>query len=325
MILIEVSVLEHIRISLNILIPMIFLVVLGYFLRKYKVINDAYENISSKIVFNIALPVTLFSTTASAKIDIKEIIKLWPFLLLITIIFIIIVLITYFISTIMTIEKKTKGAFIQGGFRSNYVIIGYPILLNIFGDTIILHMTLTTVFMIPIFNILSVIILTINNPDIDEYDVKSIVLNILKNPLIIGIMLGLFFSVLNIGLPQIIINTTSMIGGLTTPLALINIGSMYTFSLKLKNRTPQLVCLMLKTIIYPFIFTSISALLGFKGLPLAVLFVALAAPSPPSSYVMAKIMNSDEIFAANNVVLTTSVSAITIFTGIILLNHFGLI
>jgi len=51
------------------------------------------------------------------------------------------------------------GAFIQGGIRSNFIIIGYPVLLNLFGDAAIVNIALITLIFIPLTNILSIIAL----------------------------------------------------------------------------------------------------------------------------------------------------------------------
>ena len=65
--------------------------------------------------------------------------------------------------------------------------------------------------------------------------------------------------------------------------------------------------------------------LGFRGPLLGILFIALVSPAPPSSFVMAKMMNSDENLAANIVVASTVASAVVIFVGMTLLQSLSLI
>ena len=312
-------------ISIDLLMPMILLVCLGYFLKKKGIINDQYENISSRLVFNLALPVTMFSATAKSNMQVAINDDMWFFVVITSLMLISIGFISHFISIRLVKDRKTRGAFVQGAFRSNFVIIGYPILISLFGDEVLLPMTLMTVFLIPIVNVFSVIILTINNEEIKEIDYTKIVINIITNPLIISILLGIAFSLLQIRLPNFVENTFTHIRGLTTPLALINIGSMFVFGIKMQDHGIQLVCLSLKSIIYPLFYTTIGVLLGFRDQILGVLFIAIAAPSPPSGYVMAKIMHSDEVFSANNIVLSTALSGITIFIGITVLKYFSLI
>jgi hypothetical protein len=305
--------------------PMILLVALGYFLKKKAIITDQYENVSSKLVFNLALPVTMFSTTARANMRVSITGEVWFFITVTSIMLICLGLIAHLVSVFLIKEKRTRGAFVQGAFRSNFVIIGYPILMSLFGEEVILPMTLVTVFLIPIVNVISVIVLTINNPDIQEIDYKKIAANIIKNPLILSILFGIVFSLMEIRIPVVIESTFASIRGLTTPLALINIGSMFVFSIQMKDKMIQLVCLFLKSFLYPLGCTTIGILLGFRDQYLAVLFIAIAAPSPPSGYVMSKLMHSDEVFSANNIVLSTVLSGFTIFIGITTMKYFGLI
>lgn len=316
---------EFILISIDLLMPMIILVFLGYFLKKKGLINNQYENISSRLVFNLALPITMFSATAKSNMRVAINSDMWFFVVTTSLMLISMGFISHFLSVRLVKDRKTRGAFVQGAFRSNFVIIGYPILMSLFGESVLLPMTLVTIFLIPIVNVFSVIILTINNVEIKEINYKKIILNIINNPLIISILMGILFSLLEIRLPNFVENTFAYIRGLTTPLALINIGSMFVFAIQMKDREIQIVCLTLKSVIFPIFYTTIGILLGFRDQILGVLFIAIAAPSPPSGYVMAKIMNSDEVFSANNVVLSTALSGITFFVGVTVLKYFNLI
>lgn len=316
---------DFVLISIDLLMPMILLIFLGYLLKKKGIINDQYENISSRLVFNLALPITMFSATAKSNMRVAINADMWFFVAITSLMLISMGFISHFVSLHIVKDRRTRGAFVQGAFRSNFVIIGYPILMSLFGDDVLLPMTLVTVFLIPIVNVFSVIILTINNPEIKEIDFKKIILNIITNPLIISILMGIAFSLLQIELPNFLENTFAYIRGLTTPLALINIGSMFVFGVQMKDREIQLACLALKSFIYPVFYTAIGIMLGFRDQILGVLFIAIAAPSPPSGYVMAKIMHSDDVFSANNIVLSTALSGITFFVGITVLKYLNLI
>lgn len=316
---------DSISLNLSLFLPMIILIGIGYILKRYKIINNTYEEASSKIVFNLALPATLFYNTSKSNITIYKIKELRLFIISITLMIIAMCIISYLLSLIVVTNKKTKGSFIQGAFRSNYIIFGYPILLNLYGDSIVLVMTIMTAILVPLSNIFAVVFLTMNNPKTDELNLKSIITNVFKNPLIASIAIGLTFSYLGIKMPEFINNTIIYIKGLTTPLALINIGSMFMIGVNMRNKISQMICVLLKTAIYPLVFTIAAILLGFRNEELAVILVACASPSPPSAYIMSKIMNSDDIFAANQVVLTTIISGFTIIFGLWILKHLSYI
>lgn len=225
----------------------------------------------------------------------------------------------------MNIDDKTKGAFIQGTCRSNFAVVGYPILLSVFGDEVILPMALFTIFLIGITNGVSVIVLTFYDKSNGKIKIRTLIKNILLNPLIDSLIIGFLFSCFTIRLPVFISSTLSQISGLTTPLALVNIGAIFSLSFETEKIKPLVTSVAVKSIIMPLVAVFVGVCLGFRGPFLGIIFIALISPAPPSSFVMAKMMNSDENLAANIVVASTIASAIVIFIGITLLQSLSLI
>ena len=83
--------------------------------------------------------------------------------------------------------------------------------------------------------------------------------------------------------------------------------------------------IIIKSFIIPLVAVLVGVYLGFRGPLLGIIFMALVSPAPPSSFVMAKMLNSDEGLAANIVVASTIASAIIIFIGITLMKSFSII
>jgi len=150
-------------------------------------------------------------------------------------------------------------------------------------------------------------------------------LEVIKNPLIISIVLGMGFKSLHLALPNFLDSSLRSIAGLATPLALINIGAMFGNSLEFKNKLPLFLATAIKTFISPLIFTVVAVLMGFRGYALGIIFVLLTAPTATVSFIMAKAMNSNDSLSANIVILTTVSSFLSIFLGISALSYFSLI
>ena len=316
---------ENLITNFNILIPMVLLVVLGKVLLRTGFISKTYVDISSKLAFNITLPVTLFLSTS--RIDFsngisentKGLVIYGSFVMLMSFV------VATSVSKFLNINDKAKGAFIQGTCRSNFAVVGYPILLSIFSDEVILPMSLFTIFLIGITNGVSVIILTMFSGSGKKVEIRTLTKNILLNPLIDSLIIGFIFSYFSIKLPVFINSTLSQISSLTTPLALINIGAIFSLSFEAERIKPLVTSVIMKSLIIPLLAVLAGIHLGFRGPLLGILFIALVSPAPPSSFVMAKMMNSDENLAANIVVASTVASAIVIFVGITLLQSLSLI
>ena len=93
---------------------------------------------------------------------------------------------------------------------------------------------------VPFFNVYSVLILSFS-PQVDEEGrllpashgmeaVKKACINVAKNPLILGILAGLPFSLLRIQVPVMLDSALSSIGGTATPIALLVVGASFSGS-----------------------------------------------------------------------------------------------
>ena len=83
---------------------------------------------------------------------------------------------------------------------------------------------------VPLYNIIAVIVLSVTSPEKKESSPKKILLktlkDVIKNPIIIGIAIGLIWSVLEIPQPVILTKSISYLGNMATPLSLIALGSI---------------------------------------------------------------------------------------------------
>ncbi|OJT80428.1 transporter, partial [Clostridioides difficile] len=102
-------------------------------------------------------------------------------------------------------DNKTRGALIQGVFRSNFVIFGIPVTISLFGDKSIGVTSLLIAVIVPMFNVLSVVILEIFRGG--KVNIKHMIKSVLTNPLIIASFIGLTMLILNINIPTFLHKT----------------------------------------------------------------------------------------------------------------------
>ena len=316
---------NYFLISFNVTMPLIILLTIGFFLKKKNLIDDSFVNISSIIVFKLALPISIFHSTVSTSSDFVLDLEAWIFILSACGFSSLVFIFSFLYAKVQDWDNSTKGAFIQGAFRSNYIIIGYPILQSLFDDGVVIKMSLLALFIIPFYNILSVLVLAYFDNTTNQFHMKKTVVEVIKNPLIISIVLGMLFKSSGFDLPVSLNSTLRSIAGLATPLALINIGAMFSASVDLKYRKPLVLATALKTSISSIIFTAVAILMGFRSYYLGIIFVLMTAPTASVSFIMAKAMNSNASLSASIVILTTVSSFITIFIGITILKYFSLI
>ena len=181
---------------------------------------------------------------------------------------------------------------------------------------------------VPLYNVYSVIVLTFEAQDEegkrDKGKIKQALVNIVKNPIIDSIFLGLIVSLLGIHFPTIVNKTINSVAQLATPLALIVIGAGLRGASYRKDQTDVLgSCHQL--VIQPLVFLPVAAYMGFSGEKIIAILIMLASPTTPSCYIMAKSMKNDGVLTASVIVATTLFAAFTLTFWIFLLRTFGLI
>lgn len=318
--------LDNLIYSINAILPIFLLVVVGALLNKWNKLSDSFMEVADWLVFNIALPLVLFLEVASCSLSDNIDMKLAFFLLIsVTSSFFIVSV----IAAVCIKDNSKRGALIQGICRSNFAILGVPLAVNMFGDAGVQAIAFATPIVIPMFNAYSVIILSIfsgsDKHKIDGKAILGILKNVVTNPLIIGILLGLPFMLLDIELPTAADKTLHYLSNLATPLAMISLGANFKIE-SLKGRVGYAVIGTLgKTVILPTVMLVIAILCGLRGPSLGVVLICFGAPTAVSSYIMAKKMDNDHELAAQILLLSTMVCVLTIFVGIFVLKSFAFI
>ena len=346
--------------SINAVLPIVLLILLGYILRRINFLNDSFLSIGNKLVFNVCLPCMLFINIYNID-DLSSVD--WGLVIYAIVAVFVIFAIALVVSILSTKDNRRKGVILQCCYRSNFAIIGISLAASLAGgqEAVVNGVVaIIQAFTIPIFNILAVISLSVfvkPAPQVDENgmlvapknqhtDVKKILLNIIKNPLIIGIVSGLVF--VGVRYAQIAIwdeaiftikddltfiySSLDNLKSVATPLALIVLGGQFKFS-AVKGMTKEIVVgTVFRVVIAPLIGVGCAVLLSqytdlvsFGQTEYPALIALFGTPVAVSSAIMAGEMDNDEQLAGQLVVWTSIASVVTVFVTVFLLMSFGLL
>ena len=306
----------------NIVAPIFFIVFMGVLLKRTQLIDDAFVATGSKLVFVVTLPTLVFMSIA--RMDFHATFNLNQ-LLYVGIGILVTTALLWILAKRWIKAPEDLGVFVQGAFRSNYGIIGLAVSFNLFGQTGLAQASLLLALVIPLFNVLAILVLTLSSKREGGLSVKKVAIDIIKNPLIIAVFLALPFSYLGFTLPEVIEKTGRYFANLTLPLALLTIGA--TLNLKsLKHSSSMAIwATSSKLLILPAILTFGASMLGFAGQDLVNMFVLFGCPTAAASFVMAKAMGGNAQLAANIILTTTLGSVFTLSGGIYLFKLIGVI
>ncbi|MEG3752998.1 AEC family transporter [Psychromonas arctica] len=307
---------ESLQFSFSIVGPICLLLFLGWFLNKTGTINDSFIEVGSKLVFKVTLPTLLFLSIVKMDHQAEIDFHLITYGICANFIFYLLCIIA---TKFWVADKTQHGVIIQGAFRSNTAIIGLAYVSNVYGEATLGLAAVYVASHTILYNILSVIILSPKKEGFNLAIITSMLKSIFKNPLIISILLGLVCFLLNIPVPDLIINTGQYFSDMTLPVALLCTGASLSIETLKSNSFNCRFSTILKIVIGPILITAGAYHLGYQGESLGLVFFMSAAPTAAASYVMARAMGHSAELAANIIAMTTIGSLITCSLGVSLL------
>ncbi|MDE6313725.1 MAG: AEC family transporter [Lachnospiraceae bacterium] len=313
---------ENFIYSINATFPVFLVIVIGYFLMQIGILNEDFVTVANKFNFKVTLPFLVFRDISGANIreDFDVVFVLFCAGATTVCFFAI-----WGLSKWIIQDKTITGAFVQASFRSSAAVMGIAFIQNIYGNSGMAPLMI--IGSVPLYNIYSVIVLTMEAEDSKEGKerIQKALKGIVTNPIIIGILLGLAFSLLGFNFPTVINKTIQNMAVLASPLALIAIGAGFEGRRALAKMKPTIAVALIKLVIQTAVFLPIAIQMGFRQEKLIAILVMLAAPTTPSCYIMAKNMKNDGVLTASAVVVTTLLSSVTLTAWIYLLKTLGLI
>lgn len=287
----------------NTLIPVLLLLLMGWALYRYKLLNDGFVEAGSKLVFNFALPALLFLSISQADFSHAANLPLIAIGAITTVLFFGLLMLCCH-GTVT--PDNARGVVIQGGFRANMGIIGLAYCANTYGDEGLAVASVYLGCITILFNILSVFVL--NFYLAGTRSILHHIKGMLTNPLIIAIVIALPFSYLQLQLPEWLLKTGRYFSQLTLPLALICTGASLqfrSFSTDWRNITIATGC---KCVFYPLAMVASAYMMGFTDMYLGIVLLLAIAPTAAASYVMVRNLGGDHRLAASIIAVTTLVS-----------------
>lgn len=316
--------------ALNATLPIVLTVIIGYVLKRIGLIKEELAKAMNKLVFRVFLPAMLFLNVykieSFSSIDFKYIIYALAATLVIFIACLIYVI-------VFVKEDSQKGVILQAAFRSNYALIGIPLAESLFGDTGAIVATVLSAFVVPFFNVLAVISLTIFG---GKPNPKKVALGIAKNPLIIGILSGFVMLLIrallvrwniDFRLTDItpIYKVLTSLSNVATPLALVVLGAQFEFSAIPTMKKQIVTAVIIRNVIIPTAGITVAYLIGgFTGAEFAAFVSLFGTPVAVSSVPMAQEMGADSALAGQIVIFTTIISSFTIFILSFILKELGI-
>lgn len=298
------------------LLPFFILIGLGYYLVRFRQWPKEFTRSLTHFLFNLAIPIMLFGVMAKfhtqQEVDPKLLLAYFggSFLLYIVA--------RFYSQKILKLNAREASVFGMGGIFSNNVMIGIPIIMLFMGDEAIAVSALVISFnALLLWSLVSFSIEWAEHGSFSWRGMLATFKGVLKNPVIVGIMLGLFTSFFRIPMPTFMESTIKMFSNMVAPLSLLALGmglAEYKIGSRLKISTGIVV---FKLILHPLMIWGCAILLGLAPFETKAVVLLGSIAVGMNVYLMCIKFEVIEDAVASGIVLSTILSAIT--TPLILL------
>ena len=307
-------------IAVNAVMPLLLYMLIGQGLLRAKLLDGTTYQELNNAIFRFFLPINLLMNVYEADVRSTFRVDVLFFAVGLTLSFFLL-----FALFIPRIEKDNakRGVMLQGAFRSNFVLFGLPIATSLLSESQLGMTSILIAVIVPLNNVLSVVALSIYSDH--KIQPGRILLDILKNPMFLGTMVGILISLSGLKFPLFLDDTLSGIKGLVTPLALIVMGGTFRFDALNNARIQLAMTVFFKLVLIPIIGLTLAVLYGLTGENLVPMLTMLGGPTAVSSYTMAQQMGGDPDLASQIVVFTTIFSMFSLVVFITVLKSLFLI
>jgi predicted permease len=298
---------NNLIVSLSIVLPLFINIIVGYTIKRSGLIKTSSFVDFNNLTFNVLFPILIFDAIYNSRLE-----DFLNFRLMISLLIITLILFAYgqISSRIVSNDKSSQPVISHSMFRTNFLMIGIPIITSLFGTV-----GVTTAFLLlsisnPIFNPLSV--LNFELFDRKNISIKKIWLNIITSPLNIATLLGFIFLILNIPLPNFVLVSTSSLASIAPPLALLILGGTLDLSkFKLFDKD-FLFALINRLIIIPFVLLFVLLSLNFPTVEIAALVLFFATPVAVISFSFTLEYKANTDLASSLIVVSTLLSSLSL-------------
>jgi len=290
-------------------------VLIGAVAAKFKVFTSDSKDVLSKVIFNISLPLMLFTNFFRLEATPRLITNSMLILTISGFMIFFLLLIGWITTKVFRLQGTEAAVFKVHSMFGNTIFLGFPLITALYGVEGLLYASMFQLVSTIIMWTAGVIILSHGNGTPWKKSLFKVL-----NPNTIATVTGLIFFILSVRLPEIVLKPMTELGSANTWLSMLYIGAMLAFSNVgnlLKKKSLYLLSfnrLILGPALLISIFYFIGAVTGLvpEKLVASVIILEASMPCMATVVIMAKEFGSDDRIAVGNVFVSTIISILTL-------------
>lgn len=296
---------------LTVIAPLFLIIFATALLQKFKNIGEDWSQVLNEFALKIGLPVLIFSALSKASFSFYE----QSGLLLANTLF---VLGSFFLAFVFGKVSRLKKPMFKTLFIclsfGNVAYLGIPVLEQISGESVLpVASLIVAVYLFWMFTV-GLGFLDYELEKKKRTALINILKNLVKNPLLIAVVLGIAMAILNLTLPGIVLKSLDMITASVTPTVLIVIGLFIGKSKigKVKDWIPVFFFSLATLVILPAAFYFGVQLFGYTPSDFDTSIIQAGMPLAITPFALADKFQLHKEFIARSIVLSTVLSVVSL-------------
>lgn len=305
--------------TLNAIAPIFLVIMVGYALRRTKIVRDDMWSAVEHICFYLLFPFLIIRTLARTSLADIPIFNLSVVTTTAVIGMAALLLALRPLSAQrFGISGPTFTSLFQGATRWHgfmaLVIAG-----SLYGDQGVALCAIAIGVMVPVIQVLNVSVLAVYGQSETTVGWRNVLIRVGRNPLILACLAGFLFNLT--GLPDFIFGAFNIVGDGGLGLALLTVGAGLRLDRAMETKSLVALGVLIRLIGMPLIMLLMSWIVGLTGLPRTIAVIAGAVPTASTAYVMARQMGGDAELMANIMTFQVLVAALTLPMFIFVAEH----
>jgi malonate transporter and related proteins len=298
---------RHLIAVFGALVPIFILILLGYGLRRRRIVPDEFWVSMEKLTYFIFFPLLLVDSLSKANLGDLQVIPMALALVSATSAVSIALIV---LRRWMMLSGPAFTSVFQASVRPN-TFVGLAAASALFQLPGVTLFAIGLATVVPLVNVLCVVVLTRYGSG-NGSSVRAIVLGIVRNPIIIGVAVGAALNLSGIGKPPLPKSRTPGRSAAALPLGLLAVGAGLDVASARAASGAVAQASLIKLIILPGLTALFGIVYGVHGLTLTVAVLFNSLPVAAAAYVLARQMGGDHRLMAGLVTAQTLLALPTI-------------
>lgn len=293
--------------TIFLLFPLISIALIGFLIGRRKLFDDNFSSQINKFLFFVALPIFLLGSFDGISLTYAK--DFLPFIFINTLIICAFYFAIYLVAKILKVKKESTAAILTPSLSGNTFYFGFPILLSVFAQE---HISYAIIYMnfVLLSDYLGIFMITRLMGE--KFSLRKQLSDFIKTPIVLATLIALLLMLLQISLPDKILEITDFFGKTISTMALFSLGLYFAKGVNLADIKSPLIVATIKLMLFPLVtYVVVYHIIPLPEVAAQTSVILTCMPSAIYNIILADTYKTKKEITATSILLTSLLFIIT--------------